>query len=229
MKTKTMILALISIALITFTSCEKEDFGEPVIQLEFKTVTSEFTLKNTSIAANSVKFDNGHIILESVEFELESDTDSLEMEFEIDSYITVDFTTGETNPDLSFVTLRQGTYTEMEFEMELWDQTDQPAIVLTGSWTDEEGTNHPVRFEFDSGQDFSVEIEGDFVVDENTSMVAEVTLDPSIWFSGVTNEAFSSATKNNEDVIVISSEENEEIYDTVEDMIDIVSEVEIEM
>ncbi|MGM0409099.1 MAG: hypothetical protein ACQERU_14050 [Bacteroidota bacterium] len=229
MKTKRMILALISIALIAFTSCEKDDLGDPVIQLEFKTVTSEFTLKNTSVAANNIKFDNGHIILESVEFELESDTDSLEMEFEIDSYITVDFATGETNPDLSFVRLRQGTYTEMELEIELWDQTDQPAIVLTGSWEDEGGTLHPVRLEFDSGQSFSVEIEGDFVVDENTSMVAEVTLDPGIWFSGVANEAFSSATKNNDGVIVISSEENEEIYDTVEDMIDLVSEVEIEM
>ena len=229
MKTKRMILALISIALIAFTSCEKDDLGEPVLQLEFKTVTSEFTLKNTSVAANNVKFDSGHIILESIEFELESDTDSLEMEFEMDSYITVDFATGETNPDLSFVRLRQGIYTEMEFEMELWDQTNQPSIVLNGSWADEDGTLHPVRFEFDSGQSFSVEIEGNFVVDENTSMVAEVNLDPGIWFSGVTKKAFSSATKNNEGVIVISSEENEEIYDTVEDMIDLVSEVEIEM
>ena len=229
MKTKRMILALISVALIAFTSCEKDDLGEPVVQLEFKTVTSEFMLKNTSVTTNSVGFDSGHIILESVEFELESDTDSLEMEFEVENYITVDFATGETNPDLSFIRLRQGTYTEMELEIELWDQTEQPAIVLAGSWTDENGTIHPVRFEFDSGQSFSVEIEGNFVVNENTSMVAEVTFDPGIWFSGVTNEAFSAATKNNDGVILINSEENEDIYDTVEDMIDLVSEVEIEM
>jgi len=229
MKTKRMILALLGIALIAFTSCEKDDLGEPVIQVEFNTVNSEFTLKNSSAAANTVGFESGHIILESVEFELESDTDSLEMEFEIESFIAVDFATGETNPDLSFVRLQHGTYTEMEFEMELWDQTDQPAIVLTGSWTDDEGTIHPVRFEYDSGQDFSVEIEGNFVVDETTTMVAEVTLDPAIWFSGVTNEAFASATKNTDGVIVISSEENEDIYDTVEDIIDLVSEVEIEM
>jgi hypothetical protein len=226
---KKTILGLISIALVALISCEKDNSGEPTLRLEFKPVTSGVTLKNANVAANNVSFTSGHFILESVEFELESDTDSLEMEFEINSYITVDFATGKTNPDLSFVRLRPGRYTEMEIEFELWDQTNQPAIVLNGSWTDEAGTHHPVRFEFDSGQEFSVEIEGDFVVDENTSMVAEITLDPGIWFSGVSKHAFYSATKNNEGVIVISSEENEEIYDIVKDMMDLVSEVEIEM
>jgi hypothetical protein len=225
MKTKGILL--ITLFIIGMTSCQKEELAEPGIHLEFKSVTSGFALKST--AANTLEFTDGQIILESVDFELESDTDSLEMEFEIESYITVDFATGETTPDLSSIAPIPGIYTELEIEVELWDESDQPAIVLNGIWSDEEGETHPVRFEFDEDQSFEVEIEGEFMMDENTIMIAQITFDPALWFSGILNDLFATATKDEDGIINISSDENTGIYDIVKERIDLVSEVEIEM
>jgi len=73
MKKQTFILAIFSLAIIGFISCEKEDIRKPSLELKFNTVTSEANLKSTS--ANSIQFTSGHIILENIEFQAESDTD----------------------------------------------------------------------------------------------------------------------------------------------------------
>ncbi len=228
MKTVKSILIILGISLVIFVSCEKDDTESAEgasFQIEFETITSDFDLKSNE--TGTLEFSSGQIILESVEFEASSDNDTLEAEFEIESYITIDFATGETNPDISAIKIAPGNYTEIEIELELWDQSEQPSIVLNGQWTDTHGESHPVRFEFDSGQDFSLEIEGNFTIDQETTMIAQITFDPGVWFSGVDQGMFSSATTNDEGVIVISSGENTDIYDIVEDMIDLVSEVEI--
>ncbi len=224
---KKLILPLLSLIFLGLLSCEKDDRDKATFQLEFEPRTSNFVLNNAP--ANSLEFTSGQIILESVEFETSSDTDTLEMEFEIDAFITVDFATGATNPDLSAIEIRPGRYTEIEIEIELWDQSDQPSIVLDGTWTDAEASSHPVKFMFYSGQDFSLEIEGDFTVEVNTTMIAQIKLDPAVWFSGVPPHLFASAAFDNNGVIVISPDMNTGIYDMVENMIDLVSEVEITM
>ncbi len=222
-----LILPLFSIAMLVFIACDKDESSAPTFELNFETVTSEFPVK--SGMPNSLAFTTGNIVLESIEFETSSDTDSLEMEFEIESYITIDFATGETNPDLSPIEIKPGNYTEIEIEFELWDQSDIPSIALNGTWTDADMQEHPVQFLFYSGQDFELEIEGNFTITENTSMVAQITFDPGVWFAGVSNEALASATTDEDGVIVISPDQNDDIYQIVEEMIDLVSEVEITM
>ena len=230
MKTPKLILALFSFALfsLAFTSCEENDkTGKPTAQLEFETVTSTSNLKST--AANSIEFTDGQIIIGNVEFETETENDSVEVEFEIESYITLDFATGETEPDLSAVEIVPGTYSEIEIEIELWDETDQPSIDLEGIWTDANGTAHPVKLEMPLGQTFSLEIEGEYTVKENTGIIATVTIDPGSWFAGEAGELLPEATSNEDGVIVISPNQNSNIYNIIEDAIDRTSEVEIEM
>ncbi|MEF8810252.1 MAG: hypothetical protein V5A47_04960 [Bacteroidales bacterium] len=228
MKTYRLILALFGMAMVVFTSCENDnDLEKPTLQLEFETVTSGSSLKST--AANSIEFTSGHIILENVEFQTESETDSVEVDFEIDSYITLDFATGETDPDLSYVEIVPGNYTEIEIEVELWDQNDQPSIDLSGTWTNENGTELPVRLLLPVGQTFSLEQEGEFTIGESTSVIARITFDPNAWFAGDAGELLPEATKNEEGVIVVSPDQNPNIYDIIKDAIDRTSEVEIEM
>ncbi len=230
MKRQSFILTIFSLFVIGtgLVGCEKEeDLRKPTLQLEFNTVISEANLKNAS--SNSIQFSEGHIILESIEFEAESAIDSLETEFEIESFITIDFATGESNPDVSEIQIREGTYTEIEIELELWDENHEAAIDLEGTWTDSGGNGQPIRFLFDSGQDFSLEKEGEFTVTESTTMIAEITFDPNIWFSGVSPEMISNADTDENGVIIISSDANTDIYDIVEEKIDLVSEVEITM
>lgn len=227
MKTKTIITAIFGLAMIGLLSCEKDDLNNATVQLEFNTVTSESSLK--SAAANSIVFSEGHIILESIEFETETDTDSIAVDFEIESYITLDFATGETSPDLSAIQIVPGTYTEIEIEFELWDGSEINSIDLTGTYTDANSMDHPVRLLMPLGQTFSLEIEGEFVIDENTSMVAQVTFDPNSWFLGEAGNLLGSAVANQDGVIVISPDQNSNIYDIIKDAIDNTSEVEIEL
>ena len=79
------------------------------------------------------------------------------------------------------------------------------------------------------GQTFSLEIEGEFTINENTKMTALITIDPNAWFMGEAGELLPAATANSEGIIVISPDQNSNIYDIIKDAVDYFSEVEIEM
>jgi len=230
MKKQMFILTIFSLIFIGLISCEKEDIKTPTLQLKFNTVTSEANLTSAkSTSVNSIQFTSGHIILENIEFQTESDTDSIEVDFEIDAYITVDYATGEITPDLSTIEIVPGFYTEIELEFELWDQTEQPSIYLEGTWTDANGTPHSIRLIMPLGQTFSLEIEGEFNIQDNSEITAYVTFDPASWFFGEAGELLPSATANEDNIIVISPDQNSNIYDIIKDAIDHLSEIEIEM
>ena len=60
-------------------------------------------------------------------------------------------------------------------------------------------------------------------------MIAYVTIDPNAWFLGEAGELLPAATANSEGIIVISPDQNYNIYDIIKDAIDDTSEIEIEM
>lgn len=227
---KTGILAAIVIAYLTFTSCQKDSNLDPQIGLKFKTVTASFPvngdLKSTQ-QAKELEFTSGFITLSEVSFEVETDDDSIEIEFEIEQNTIMDFATGETDPDISYVEIPAGTYNEMEVELELQDEGDNPSMVLHGTYVDTEGASHPVRFEFNSGETFEVEKEGTITLTTNESVLAQITFDPTVWFAEVSNEQLSLATKDNDGVIVISETQNANIFDVVADGLDLATEVEL--
>lgn len=232
MKFKTLVLAAIVMTSVSFTSCQKDTNDVPQIGLKFNTVTTPIPLNGGLKSAQQVKelqFTSGFITLREVEFEVETDNDSIEIEFELELNTQIDFATGETNPDISFVEIPAGTYNEMEVEIELQDEGDSPAMVLNGTYIDAEGTSHPVRFEYNSGETFEVEKEGTITFATNESALAQVTFDPTVWFAEVSNEQLSLATKDNEGVIVISSTQNTNIFDVVADGLDLATDVELEI
>jgi len=131
--------------------------------------------------------------------------------------------------DLSTIVLAPGHYTEIELEFELWDQTEQPSIYLEGIWTDVDGTSHPLRLIMPLGQTFSLEIEGDYIIEENSAMTAYITINPNAWFMGAAGALLPYAIANEDGIIVISPDQNYNIYDIIEDAIDDTSEIEIEI
>lgn len=214
---------------VTFTSCEKTS-DVPQIELKFNTVTASFAVQGDLKAAPMAKelaFTSGFITLREVQFQVETDNDSVEVDFEVEMNTKIDFATGETDPDISYAEIPAGTYNEMEVEIELQDEGDEPAIVLEGTYVDVGGTSHPIRFEFNSGETFEIEKEGNITFDVSESALAQVTFDPGAWFAEVSNEQLSSANKNMDGVIVISSTRNAEIFDTVADGLDLATDVEL--
>lgn len=227
---KTAILAAIVLTSVSITSCQKDTNDVPQIRLEFNTVTTSFSVNGDLKSAQQVKeleFTTGFITICEVAFEVETDDDSLEIEFELEQNTVIDYETGETTPDISYAEIPAGTYHEMEVEIELQDEGDSPAMVLNGTYVDAEGTSHPVRFEFNSGETFEVEIEGTITFATNESVLAQITFDPEVWFAGVSNEQMSNATKDNEGIIVISETQNANIFDVVADGLDLATEVEL--
>jgi|TARA_R110002050_G_scaffold152504_2_gene280006 hypothetical protein len=221
-------LAVILAAGVSFTSCEKDESQtEPTVGLKFNTVTSSVSLKSTQ--ARELSFTSGFITLREVQFQIETDNDSVEVDFNIELNTQIDFATGETDPDISYAEIPAGTYNEMEVEIELQDEGDSPAMVLNGTYVDADGVSHDVRFEFNSGETFEVEKEGTITFATNASALAQVTFDPTAWFADVENEQLSNATKDNEGVIVISETQNANIFDVVADGLDLATEIEIEM
>lgn len=234
MKQVKTLLSVLVIGGMMMTACEKSE--SPIqgssIDLKFNTVTTPVSIGGDRKAAMEPKdlaFTSGFITLSEVSYEVESDEESVEVEFEIEMNTKVDFATGETNPDISAAVIPAGTYNEMEVEIELQDEGDAPAMVLHGTYVDIQGVSHDVRFEYNSGETFEVEKEGIITFEEDESVLAQITFDPTVWFAEVSNEQMAEASKNTEGVIVISETQNADIFDTVADGLDLATEIEIEM
>ncbi|WP_017732335.1 hypothetical protein [Nafulsella turpanensis] len=226
MKTKNFVLVS-ALAFGMFACGEDEVAPESAqVSLAFNTVKTSTGISNANerVLASGLSFSSGFITIREVQFEAESDTDSVEVNFE--QVTKIDFATGASTPDISGLVIPTGTYREVEVEVELQDGGDEPAVVLNGTFT-YDGVSHPVRFEFNSGETFEVEKEGVITFAGGESIVAQVTFDPNAWFLEVESEQLSVATKNAEGVVVISETQNTNIFEIVADGLDLATEVEI--
>jgi len=230
-KLKVLALAALIASGFAFTSCEEDKQSDPQIDLKFNTVQTPITLNSdlkSSEQTKELSFSSGTITLREVQFEVETDEDSVEVNFNLEAITEIDFATGETNPDISYAKIPAGTYNAMEVEIELQDEGDAPSVILNGTFVDVEGVSHDIRFEFNSGETFEVEKEGKITFETNQTALAQVTIDPTAWFAEVTAAQLSSATKNDNGIIVISSTQNTDIFDIAADGLDMATEVEIE-
>lgn len=239
-KMKKLFLKMLAITLVIGVSaCSSDDSAEATentsLSIQFNTVTSQFDTNarlNTSsfkqASSGSFFFNDGFIIISELEYEAETENDSLSVGFEMEGVVVIDFATGIPTPDIRAITIPAGTYQEVEIEVELFDDTNEPSIVLNGIYTSPDEVEHPVRFEFSSGDEFEVEREGTIVFAENQSAIAEITFDPSLWFAEVTDEDMEGATKNLDGIIVISEDHNTDIFDIIEEGLELATDLEIE-
>ncbi len=223
---------LVVFLIVGLSACSSDDSsGRPVLSVNFNTMISSFSTQSQSALFNrqasggSFIFNEGFITLIAMEYEAENGLESVE--FELEGAVVIDFATGIPNPDIRDIAIPAGTYEEVSVELEILDETDEPSVVLNGTYTSPEGSTMPVRFEFNSGETFEVEREGTIVFAEDQSAVAEITFDPSIWFAKVTDDHMVDANQTN-GVIVISEDQNSEIFDIVADGLDLATELEIE-
>ncbi|MDN5202771.1 hypothetical protein QQ008_15385 [Fulvivirgaceae bacterium BMA10] len=222
---KTIALVLFASISAFLTSCDNDETSSPMVQLKFNTINSTKSIPTGRVTTNSLTFTEGYIKIREIQFEAETDTDSVEVN--IEQTVVIDFATGATTPDLSGLTFPMGTYEEVEVEIELLDENNQPSVVIDGTFVDRNEVSHAIRFEFNSGETFEVEKEGRIVFGESETVLAQVTFDPGVWFLGVTSEHLEAATKNSSDVIVISTTQNVNIFEIVADGLDLATEVEI--
>lgn len=225
------------LVVVGFSACSSDDESDneqTSLSIMFNTVTSPFAtqaqaseINKQAASGGSFVFNDGFIKLSEMEYEAESENDLLSVEFEIEQVIVIDFATGNPTPDIGAITIPAGTYQEVEIEVELFDDTNEPSIAINGTYTSPDGTAHPVSFVFNSGESFEVEREGTIVFVENQSAIAEITFDPSAWFAGVTDDHMANASNNSDGIIVISENQNSDIFDIVADGLDLATDLEI--
>ncbi|MEG9327505.1 hypothetical protein V6B16_06135 [Salinimicrobium catena] len=229
-----LLMAFFSIGI--FSCSTDSEIEQPQLTVNFVTSQTPLNLQSYALkdealkqsSSGSVVFSEGFITIRELEFEVETDNDSTSVDFNLEQEVVIDFATGSTNPPIRYATIPSGTFEAVEVEIELQDNTDSPAVRLHGVYIAPDATEHPLTFEFNSGETFEVEREGTVTFSEAQTALAQVTFAPAQWFAGVSDEAMLAATKNAEGVIVISSTQNPEIFDTVADGLDLATEIEIQ-
>lgn len=198
---------------------------------------------NNRTLADLLEFSGGYIIVDELEFEGElngvninksdddddddddddEDDNDIEIEFDFENGARFDFGSDLYSSEL-LIDIPQGLYDEFSIEVDLYDEGNEPSLVLTGSFDDGAGFV-PVIFQFKE-DDFDFEIEEDNVqVDGSNSSIALVQLHPTRWFNNVSDDQLSNATRTEEGVIIISKTANANIYNTVKESMERLSDV----
>lgn len=235
---KNLIKTYLLVIAVTLSSCSKEEAPsqETKLAVDFETVNTPFSTQASgfsnktkqSSTAGTVYFAEGYIAISTLEFKAESERNAVEVEFELEQNTLIDFATGTTTPDINSILIPAGTYDEVSIEMELREDSEEPSILLFGTYLAPDGVEHAVRLEFFSDESFEVEREGLIVFEQDQAAVAQIIFDPSVWFAAVTDDHFANATKDENGVIVVSSTENNEIYNLVSEGFELAREVEVE-
>ncbi len=217
MKRKSFFYLLVSFVTLGFllSGCQKQEATE--LGVSFETVTTPFNLGAKKITTGQMQFTSGTIRLQEIKFKAESDDDSLETEFKTNGLVTVDFATGQTIPSLDYIQIPAGTYKKIKVKLKLADDGVNPSLDLSGIYVSPQGDTIPVRFIYTDDNGYEVELDSNMTFDESQSFMTFVTIDPSPWFANVTDDMMAQATRDSSGVIVISQNQNKDIYEQVSD------------
>lgn len=216
-------------SMMALVSCN--DSNDPMAEVSYsfevnktasqaKAKTSESS--STTIAAADVQFSSGYITIREIVFDGDmAEGGSVSITHE--QIAEIDVATGNTTPSLDAVEIPAGTYLSPNLGIELQDESDQPGMVIEGTYTDTEGNEVPLRFEFNSGEVFEAESDQVELL-EGSVATAQITFDPIFWFSDVTSEMLDGASRDANGVIVISEISNAGIFDGVADKLDVATQ-----
>ena len=207
--TKILIAAAIS---LTLFSCKKNSSSSNSgVEFQLKTA-NRTSVVNSVMTAGSIVWTSGYASATEIKLEAKNSNQS-QVEYKSQNKQKVDLFTSVASI-LGNVTLAPGTYTEVEFKIEMAPSGSDAALELDGSFTNgNTGVTVPVVFRVNS----LFEIKGEknnVVVTDNAGTTALTTLDLSLLTNGITQLALSSATVSG-GTLVISSSSNSALYNII--------------
>lgn len=185
-------------------SCNKDKDGS---SLSYRLKTENRTSSVGRVTAGTVNWTSGSAFADKIEFEAEKNNED-EVEYEsrvnrrIDLFAPVS--------DLGAISLPQGSYEEIEIELDLVPVAGDTAFVLRGNFTNTASQTTPVVFFINELIEFKAEAE-DVTVANNNDFSALTTLNLALLTTGVTENMLNNATRTN-GVIVISKDSNTTLY-----------------
>ncbi|GEM_PF-4315121 len=232
------LLSILSLALIfVFFACEQEETGKPQIDMplsfgfssQLKSMTSSSFEKS---AAQSITFSKGHMLINELEIEAENirDQDSMNVDFEIEKILKVNLSELQT-PD-TVAQVPGGEYEEIEIEMELLDHDTLSSIYMEGNFSNSQGEEIPLVFDYQDDMEFSLEGEAEdgkaIKITDQANAVGMVTFSTDSLFINVTQDELEGAQLNQDGILRISEDFNPAIYEKVVNRLEDASEAEFE-
>lgn len=208
--------------LIAVTACKKQQLKQPT-DVSFSVDIN----RNASNNGNLI-FESGYILLSSFDVEGErQEGDPIAFSRSFSNGLLVNFDATGVIGDLNF-DIPQGVYTELRVRFATFDDNGDATITVNGSFTNSQGTDVPIRFEFMSSETFEISGEDDVnsgvvVLDADMPSSAIIRLDPIYWFDILTTNQLENANLvdvNGVQTILINESNNDNLYDLLADRVD---------
>lgn len=246
MKTSNQIFATaIVLSGMLFSSCS-DDANPDVIGEGEVRIGMGVKLKNDGnsgarIMNAGIDIQSGFLQIKEIELETEGVDENgnefeRELELKFKEIKKIDFNEFDAGVDF-FINIPAGNYEEIEFEIDLIDNRNQPSIQLDGTYNYQDGRSVPMRFQVfgndDDDFDFEVELEGDddddlFFLDGVNNPLALFEIDAKGWFVNVSTSELENAELT-DGILLINKDKNKAIYGKVESRIKASTDIELKM
>ncbi len=217
--TKFLLITVIAVTTLFFVSCKKSSNSASGIKYQLQTTNRSAVIARTT--SGNLQWTSGFGSATEIKFEAKTNNNEAEFKSEVPQHIDL-FSSVVT---LGNITLTPGTYTEVEFEVELNPTSTDPALELKGQFTDN-GITTPVIFRVSSPIEIKNE-KSNVVITDNNSYKALTTLNLALLTTGVTESMLNNASSTN-GTIMISSTSNISIYNIILNNLHDSDEVEFE-
>jgi hypothetical protein len=194
------ILLSTSIALTTlfFIGCSKNNSsGSAAVNFQLQTTNRIATIAR--VDAGNIQWTSG--FGSATEIKFEAKLNGNEMEQKSQTVQKVDLFSAIST--LGNITLAPGTYSEVEFKVELNPTGTDAAMELSGQYTSG-GVTTPVVFRVTDALELKNE-KSNVVVTDNSAYKAITTIDLSLITTGVTQSMLNSAIKTNGTILITSA------------------------
>jgi hypothetical protein len=201
-----------AIVVLFLFSCKKQSTNSnSTVEFQLKTA-NRTSVVNRVDGAGSITWTSGFASATEIKLEAKNSAQQ-QVEYKSESKQKVDLFTSVAG-SLGNVILSPGTYTEVEFRIELSPSGADAALQLDGSFTNgNTGAITPVSFRINS----IFEIKGEknnVTITDNSGTTALTTLDLSVLTTGISQAMLSSATITGGSII-ISSSSNVALYNII--------------
>ncbi|MEO5983906.1 MAG: hypothetical protein ABIP80_00285 [Ferruginibacter sp.] len=191
------------IALLFFTGCSKNKDSASEIEYQLQTTNRSTTIAKPQ--TGNIVWTSGYVF--ATKIKLEAELNNQEIEYESSLAQRIDLFSTVT--PLGSITLPPGTYSEVEFEIELNPTATDAALELNGQYTSG-GISTPVVFRVTTPLELKNE-KDNVVVTYNNSYNALTTIDLSLITRNITENMLNAAVRTN-GKILITSTINSNIY-----------------
>ncbi|MDF2159278.1 hypothetical protein [Algoriphagus sp. CAU 1675] len=237
-------LPLFAIAVSTLFSCTEESdpnvLGEGEVKIGVGVKIGQTTSPGARLLETGLDITSGFIQIKKLELETEGEDENgifeRELEYKFPEIKKIEFNELDPGADF-FINIPAGNYEEIEVEIDLIDNKNEPSIQLDGTFNKQDGSSVPFRLQVfgndDEEFDFEVELEAEdddalFFIDAVSNPLALLQIDALAWFNSIPTEVLENAELT-DGTLLISKDVNTDIYQQVVEFIKNSSEIEFKI